>query len=100
MITEDERERILRIYTHDLAMRGYCNPAYDILTPDIGTTASDMAKIVDTYKFHFGYRTVEHMAVVTGKPVEALGIPGRDNAGGRGCYFIIKKALENSMILE
>ena len=52
-------------------MRGFCNPAYDILSPDIGTRASDMAWIVDTYKFHFGSKTIEHMAVVTGKPVEA-----------------------------
>ena len=100
LLTVGERERILRCYTHDLAMRGFCNPAYDVLSHDVGTSAEDCAKIVDTYKFHFGSRDINHMAVVTGKPVDALGISGRDAAGGRGAFHVLKKVLEVPEILK
>ena len=55
-------------------------PNQDIPAPDVNTNAQIMAWIVDEYSKFNGYTP----AVVTGKPLEVGGSPGRDSATGRG----------------
>jgi glutamate dehydrogenase (NAD(P)+) len=82
-----EQQRLTRTFVQRI--QDVIGPHTDVPAPDMGTSAQTMAWIVDEYsKFH-GYSP----AVVTGKPIELGGSPGRDAATGRGllhaaeCYF-------------
>jgi len=73
-----ELERVTRRFVDNL--HDLIGPDVDIPAPDMGTTAEVMAWIMNQYdKFH-GFSP----ACVTGKPVEYHGIPGREEATGRG----------------
>ncbi|MDZ4781075.1 MAG: Glu/Leu/Phe/Val dehydrogenase dimerization domain-containing protein [Planctomycetia bacterium] len=62
-------------------------PDTDIPAPDMGTNAQVMSWIANQYQKYHGFSP----AVVTGKPVELFGIPGREEATGRGVgIFAIK----------
>ncbi len=62
-------------------------PDTDIPAPDMGTNAQVMSWIMNQYQKYHGFSP----AVVTGKPVELFGIPGREEATGRGVgIFAIK----------
>jgi glutamate dehydrogenase (NAD(P)+) len=80
-LSDAERQRLTRIFvekTHDLI-----GPHTDIPAPDMGTNAQTMAWILDEYsKFH-GYSP----AVVTGKPLDLGGSPGREAATARGLLY-------------
>jgi glutamate dehydrogenase (NAD(P)+) len=82
-----ELERVTRRFVdniHDLF-----GPDVDIPAPDMGTSAEVMAWIMNQYdKFH-GFSP----ACVTGKPVEYHGIPGREEATGRGVGILTLKLL-------
>ena len=82
-----ELERVTRRFVdniHDLI-----GPDVDIPAPDMGTSAEVMAWIMNQYdKFH-GFSP----ACVTGKPVEYHGIPGREEATGRGVGLLTVKLL-------
>jgi glutamate dehydrogenase (NAD(P)+) len=52
----------------------------DIPAPDMGTNAQTMAWMMDAYGQQYGHTP----AIVTGKPVELGGSPGREQATGRG----------------
>lgn len=60
---------------HDLI-----GPDSDIPAPDMGTNAEVMAWIMNQYERYHGFNP----ACVTGKPVELHGLPGREEATGRG----------------
>jgi glutamate dehydrogenase (NAD(P)+) len=80
-----ELQRITRRYTSEII--DVIGPDRDIPAPDLGTDEQVMAWIMDTYSQQKGY-TVP--SVVTGKPVEIGGSPGRKEATGRGvatCLF-------------
>lgn len=66
----------------------------DIPAPDIGTNASVMAWIMDTFSMAAGY-TVP--GVVTGKPIELGGSEGRVEATGRG---VIVTAVEAAKVAK
>jgi glutamate dehydrogenase (NAD(P)+) len=67
----------------------FIGPELDIPAPDVSTNAQTMAWIMDQYaKFH-GFSP----AVVTGKPLEAHGSPGRAAATGRGVALCAEWAL-------
>ncbi|MBI3837195.1 MAG: glutamate dehydrogenase [Planctomycetia bacterium] len=73
-----ELERITRKFVdgiHDVI-----GPDIDIPAPDMGTNAEVMAWIMNQYQKYHGFNP----ACVTGKPVELYGIPGREEATGRG----------------
>jgi glutamate dehydrogenase (NAD(P)+) len=73
-----ELERITRKFVdgiHDVI-----GPDIDIPAPDMGTNADVMAWIMNQYQKYHGFNP----ACVTGKPVELYGIPGREEATGRG----------------
>ncbi len=64
-------------------------PDSDIPAPDMGTGAEVMAWIMNQYAKYHGFNP----AVVTGKPVEMHGLPGREEATGRGVGIFAVKLL-------
>jgi glutamate dehydrogenase (NAD(P)+) len=86
-ISKRELERITRKFvdeTHDLF-----GPDKDIPAPDMGTGPDEMAWIMNQYEKFHGFAP----ACVTGKPVELFGIPGREEATGRGVGIFVVKLL-------
>jgi glutamate dehydrogenase (NAD(P)+) len=86
-LSSRELERVTRRFVdnvHDLI-----GPDVDIPAPDMGTSSEVMAWIMNQYdKFH-GFSP----ACVTGKPVEYHGLPGREEATGRGVGLLTLKLL-------
>ena len=66
-------------------------PEKDIPAPDVGTDASVMAWIFDTYSMNKGHSV---LGVVTGKPLAIGGSLGREEATARGALYVITDALE------
>ena len=60
----------------------------DIPAPDVGTNAQTMAWMMSAYSEEHGYAP----GIVTGKPLELGGSPGREEATGRGVSLVIKEA--------
>jgi glutamate dehydrogenase (NAD(P)+) len=84
-LSQRELELVTRKFVdeiHDLF-----GPDSDIPAPDMGTGPEVMAWIMNQYsKFH-GFNP----ACVTGKPVEMYGLPGREEATGRGVGILAFK---------
>lgn len=87
---QEQLEKITRRYVRELAKRGYISPSTNVPAPDMGTGACEMAWIADTYK-HLYPNDINHIAVVTGKPVTQGGIRGRTEATGRGIQFVLRE---------
>ncbi len=87
---QEQLEKITRRYVRELAKRGYIGPSTNVPAPDMGTGACEMAWIADTYK-HLYPNDINHIAVVTGKPVTQGGIRGRTEATGRGIQFVLRE---------
>ena len=86
-LSRRELERLTRKFIdqiHDLI-----GPDIDIPAPDMGTDAEVMAWIMNQYNKYHGFNP----GVVTGKPVEYYGIPGREEATGRGVGIVTLKTL-------
>ncbi|WP_026100159.1 Glu/Leu/Phe/Val family dehydrogenase [Fortiea contorta] len=83
-----ELERITRRYTSELIKD--IGPAVDIPAPDMGTSAREMAWMMDTYSVNVGHAVP---GVVTGKPLAIGGSRGREMATGRGVMIIVREAL-------
>ena len=82
-----ELERATRKYVQGI--HRIIGPTSDIPAPDMGTGPREMAWIMSEYeKFH-----QFSPGVVTGKPVELFGAPGRSEATGRGVWVIAGEAL-------
>ena len=71
------------------AIHDLFGPDVDIPAPDMGTSADMMAWIMNQYGKYHGFAP----ACVTGKPVEYHGIPGREEATGRGVGALTLKLL-------
>jgi glutamate dehydrogenase (NAD(P)+) len=83
-----ELERLTRRFTEAL---GAAIGVYrDIPAPDVNTDARVMAWIMDEFASRDSYSP----AVVTGKPVELGGAPGRESATGRGAVDILEAHLK------
>jgi glutamate dehydrogenase (NAD(P)+) len=82
-----ELERITRKLVD--ALHDVFGPDVDIPAPDMGTTADMMAWIMNQYGRYHGFAP----GCVTGKPVEYHGIPGREEATGRGVGALTLKLL-------
>lgn len=65
-------------------------PDRDIPAPDMGTSAREMAWIMEAYAQDFGHEP----GVVTGKPIQLGGSPGREAATGRGVAHLACWAAE------
>ncbi len=86
-LSSRELERITRRFVdgiHDII-----GPDVDIPAPDMGTNSEVMAWIVNQYQKYHGFSP----GCVTGKPVEMHGIPGREEATGRGVGHLAFKLL-------
>ncbi len=84
-----EKERLTRRFT---AMISYIiGVNRDIPAPDMGTDAQTMAWMMDEYGRKNGYTP----GIVTGKPVELGGSPGREEATGRGVIICAQKATQS-----
>ena len=66
-------------------------PEKDIPAPDVGTDASVMAWIFDTYSMNKGHSV---LGVVTGKPLTIGGSLGREEATARGALYCIREAVQ------
>ena len=87
-LSKGELERITRAYT--LSMRHVFGPDKDIPAPDMGTSAQEMAWIVDEFSKISGLNSY---AVVTGKPLILGGSLGRVEATGRGVMVSTRSAM-------
>ena len=86
--SEGELERITRRFTY--ALGDNIGPEYDIPAPDVNTTPQMMAWIADTYMSTKATNERSKNAhVVTGKPVGAGGLEGRDRSTGFGVVISI-----------
>jgi glutamate dehydrogenase (NAD(P)+) len=86
LMSQDELQRMTRRFT---AMISYViGVNRDIPAPDMGTNAQTMAWMMDAYGQKMGYTP----GIVTGKPVELGGSPGREEATGRGVIMCAREA--------
>ena len=81
-----ELERMTRRFTNGI--RHVLGTYRDIPAPDVNTNAQTMAWIMDAYSAGAGYSP----AVVTGKPLDLGGAPGREAATGRGVVYVLEAA--------
>ena len=86
----DELERITRRYTYELWAKNFIGPGIDVPAPDYGTGEQEMAWIMDTYRAL--NPSIDASAVVTGKPIHQSVIRGRAEATGRGVFFGVREA--------
>ena len=82
-----ELERVTRKFIDEI--HDVVGPDTDIPAPDMGTNAEVMAWIMNQHNKYHGFNP----GVVTGKPVEHYGIPGREEATGRGVGILAFKTL-------
>jgi glutamate dehydrogenase (NAD(P)+) len=86
VLSGSELERLTRRFT---AMISYIiGVNRDIPAPDMGTNAQTMAWMMDAYGQRYGYTP----GIVTGKPVELGGSPGREEATGRGVVICARES--------
>jgi glutamate dehydrogenase (NAD(P)+) len=91
-MSEGEIQRLSRRFT---AMISYViGVNRDIPAPDMGTNAQTMAWMMDAYGQKYGYTP----GIVTGKPVELGGSPGREEATGRGVVICTQEAAKRRNI--
>jgi glutamate dehydrogenase (NAD(P)+) len=88
-LSQRELERMTRRFT--LAISHVLGVYRDIPAPDVNTNAQVMAWIMDAFSGKEGYTP----AIVTGKPVEFGGAPGREAATGRGCIYVLEAAAKH-----
>ncbi|BAZ37273.1 glutamate dehydrogenase (NADP) [Calothrix sp. NIES-4101] len=85
-----ELERITRRFISELIKD--IGPSVDIPAPDMGTSAREMAWMMDTYSVNVGHAVP---GVVTGKPLSVGGSLGREMATGRGAMIVVREALKD-----
>jgi glutamate dehydrogenase (NAD(P)+) len=84
-----EIERMTRRFT--MSISHVLGVYRDIPAPDVNTNAQVMAWMMDAYSGKEGYTP----AIVTGKPLEFGGAPGREAATGRGCVYVLAAAAKH-----
>lgn len=94
-LSKSEMEQLTKQFTQQ--MGDIIGPQVDIPAPDVGTGPREMAWIYDAYARLDGDRP----DVVTGKPLELGGSPGRTEATGRGVAMITNwAATKNDITLN
>jgi len=83
--------RVLNALTRQFVERikDVIGPTLDIPAPDVNTDARVMGWIMDEYSKYAGFSP----GVVTGKPLQLFGSPGREEATGRGVMIVLEEAL-------
>ena len=89
--SDAELQRITRRYTYELTKKNFIGPGIDVPAPDYGTSAKEMAWILDTYN-SLTNDPLDALACVTGKPIGQGGIRGRKEATGLGVFYGIREA--------
>jgi glutamate dehydrogenase (NAD(P)+) len=87
-LSRRELEAMTRRYTSEIINE--IGPEKDIPAPDVGTNASVMAWIFDTYSMNKGHSV---LGVVTGKPLNVGGSMGRMEATARGALYCVQEAV-------
>ncbi|HEX2060487.1 MAG TPA: Glu/Leu/Phe/Val dehydrogenase [Thermoanaerobaculia bacterium] len=87
-LSRRELERLTRRFTSEIINE--IGPEKDIPAPDVGTDASVMAWIFDTFSMNKGHSV---LGVVTGKPLAIGGSLGRQEATARGALYCIEEVL-------
>src|SRR5437588_767292 len=85
-LSERELEALTRRFT--LSISHVIGVNRDIPAPDVNTNAQTMAWMMDAYSSRYGYSP----AIVTGKPLDLGGAPGREAATGRGVVYVLDAA--------
>ncbi len=94
-----ELEKITRRFAQELIKRDLISPSMNVPAPDIGSSSREMAWIADEYrKIHPS--DINGAACVTGKPPNKNGLPGREEATGRGVQFIVREFFRNPDLLK
>ena len=88
-LTERELAGITRRFVEQV--KEVIGPTIDIPAPDVNTNAKVMGWIMDDYSKYYGFSP----GVVTGKPLELFGSPGREEATGRGVMYCLEQALSD-----
>jgi glutamate dehydrogenase (NAD(P)+) len=88
-LSRGELERMTRRYTSEIINE--IGPEKDIPAPDVGTDASVMAWIFDTYSMNMGHSV---LGVVTGKPLAIGGSLGRIEATAQGAVYCLDAAAQ------
>ena len=88
-MTAHELEGMTRRFT--LAITHVLGVHRDIPAPDVNTNAQVMAWMMDAYSNRYGYSP----AIVTGKPLDLGGAPGREAATGRGTVYVLEAAAKH-----
>ena len=96
---EFEIEKITRRFAQELIKRDLISPSQNVPAPDIGTSSREMAWIADEYR-KLKSTDINAAACVTGKPINKNGLPGREEATGRGIQFIAREFYKNTDLLE
>lgn len=88
-LSERELESLTRLFTRRIT--DFIGPAKDVPAPDVNTNPKIMAWIADEYGKIVGKKT---SAVVTGKPLDAGGSEGREEATGLGGSYVLTSLLK------
>lgn len=88
-MSDGELERLSRGYIR--ALGDFIGPEKDIPAPDVYTTPKIMAWMMDEFSDRKGYNVP---GVITGKPVDAFGSEGRDEATGYGLVITTREVLK------
>lgn len=94
--SDAELERITRRFTFELFRKNFIGPGVDVPAPDYGTSSREMAWIADTYSTLSSDSPLDALACVTAKPLAQGGVRGRTEATGKGVYFGIREACNNT----
>ncbi len=86
-LSENELERLSRAYMRQIAY--LIGPEVDVPAPDVYTTPQIMAWMMDEYEAITGRRLP---GIITGKPLELGGSPGRGDATARGGMYTLREA--------
>ena len=88
-LTNNELQSVTREFVSQI--KEVIGPTQDIPAPDVNTNAAIMGWIMDEYSNHYGFSP----AVVTGKPLQLFGSPGREEATGRGVMYTLEETLKD-----
>jgi glutamate dehydrogenase (NAD(P)+) len=86
-LSEGELERLSRGYMRKIGH--VIGPDIDVPAPDVYTTPQVMAWMMDEYEAMVGHKAA---GIITGKPLEVGGSPGRDDATARGGMITLREA--------
>ncbi|HUS61940.1 MAG TPA: Glu/Leu/Phe/Val dehydrogenase dimerization domain-containing protein, partial [Acidimicrobiales bacterium] len=88
-MSQAELQRLTRRFTNGI--QHILGVYRDIPAPDMNTNAQTMAWMMDAFSASHGYSP----GIVTGKPLDLGGAPGREAATGRGCVYVLAAYCEH-----